>query len=70
MRAMVNVFEKDANMLKKYMKAFLGSCQKIVNAQVIKKLLFYYSRSSKFFFFFIDNDGQCVTRALLLLKII
>ena len=40
MRAMANVFEKDTNILKKYMKAFLGSCQKIVNAQVAIKSVY------------------------------
>lgn len=38
LRACVNLFEKDTNMLKKYLKAFSSSCSKILNAQV--RLLF------------------------------
>ncbi|CAF0978359.1 unnamed protein product [Brachionus calyciflorus] len=33
-RAMVDVFERDAAMLKKFSKAFSSSCQKVMNAQV------------------------------------
>ncbi|RNA01220.1 DCC-interacting 13-alpha-like [Brachionus plicatilis] len=33
-RTMVEVFEKDAQMLKKFSKAFASSCQKVLNAQV------------------------------------
>lgn len=31
---MVDLFEKDAQMLKKFSKAFVSSCQKVLNAQV------------------------------------
>ena len=34
-KAMLELFEKDTNMLKKFTKAFSGSCQKIANAQVM-----------------------------------
>ena len=34
-KAMLDLFEKDTNMLKKFTKAFSSSCQKISNAQVL-----------------------------------
>ena len=52
------------------MKAFLGSCQKIANAQVIRPSLLLPPHLNKLILNTKGHDGQCITRAIILFEIV